>query len=124
MSESVIDLAAAHLKRQFLYQTQRGRFGNRDAVLELAISARGCAASAASQPRIMLAFVLERVLDQWAKHLGGRPISLSETAHLSGRLQQPIPLPGIICNNFCLKRRQRMPSDVRERPPAEWPPSP
>ena len=90
MSESVIDLAAAHLKRQFLYQTQRGRFGNRDAVLELAISARGCAASAASQPRIMLAFVLERVLDQWAKHLSGRPISLSETAHLSGRLQQPI----------------------------------
>jgi len=95
LSESVIDLAAAHLKRQFLYQTQRGRFGNRDAVLELAISARGCAASAASQPRIMLAFVLERVLDQWAKHLSGRPISLSETAHLSGRLQQPIARAGV-----------------------------
>lgn len=90
MSESVIDLAAAHLKRQLLYQTQRGRFGSRDAVLELTIAARGCSGGAVSPPRTMVAFVLERVLDQWAKHLGGRPVSLSERAHLTGRLQQPI----------------------------------
>ncbi len=90
MAESVIDLAAAHLKRQLLYQTQRGRFGSREAVLELAISARGCATSTVSPARIIVAFVLERVLDQWARHLGGRPVSLSEAAHLSGRLQQPI----------------------------------
>ena len=29
MTKSVIDLAAVHLKRQFLYQTQRGRFAQR-----------------------------------------------------------------------------------------------
>ena len=89
MSQSIIDLAAAHLKRQLLYQTQRGRFGSREAVQELAISAKGCAGSAVSPPRLMVAFVLERVLDQWGKHLG-RPVSLSETAHLAARLQQPV----------------------------------
>jgi hypothetical protein len=90
LSESIIDLAAAHLKRQLLYQTQRGRFGSREAVQELAISAKGCAGSAVSSPRAVVAFVLERVLDQWGRHLGGRPVSLSETAHLAARLQQPV----------------------------------
>jgi hypothetical protein len=90
VSELVIDLAAAHLKRQLLFQTQRGRFGSREAVQELAISARGCAGATVAGPRLMVAFVLERVLDQWGKHLGGRLVSLSETAHLSGRMQQPV----------------------------------
>jgi hypothetical protein len=90
LSELVIDLAAAHLKRQLLYQTQRGRFGSKEAVQELAISARGCAGASVPPARLTVAYVLERVLDQWGRHLGSRLVSLSETAHLSGRLQQPI----------------------------------
>ena len=90
MTKSVIDLAAAHLKRQFSYQTQRGRFGRLDALLELAISARGCANSSMSSSRIMVAFVLERVLDQCATELEGRPARISETAELADRFHQPV----------------------------------
>ena len=90
MTKAVIDLAAAHLKRQLLYQTQRGRFGSLDALHELAISARGCASSPMSSSRITVAFVLERVLDQCAKQLEGRPARISETAEMADRLHQPI----------------------------------
>lgn len=90
MTKSVIDLAAVHLKRQFLYQTQRGRFGGLDALLELAISARACTASSMSAGRIVVAFVLERVLDQCADDLEGRPVPISETADLAERFHQPV----------------------------------
>ena len=90
MTKSVIDLAAAHLKRQFLYQTQRGRFGSLDALLELAISARGCVASSMSAGRITVAFVLERVLDQTAEDFDGRPLQISELAELADRFHQPV----------------------------------
>ena len=90
MSKSVIDLAAAHLKRQFLYQTQRGRFGSLDALLELAISAKGCVASSMSAGRVTVAFVLERVLDQCAEDLDGRPVQISEIADLTNSLHQPV----------------------------------
>jgi len=90
LSKSVIDLAAAHLKRQFLFQTQRGRFGRLDALLELAISARGCVASSMSPSRITVAFVLERVLDQCARDLDGRLVQISEVAELAGRFHQPV----------------------------------
>jgi hypothetical protein len=90
LSKSVIDLAAAHLRRQFLYQTQRGRFGSLDALLELAISARGCVASSLSSGRVTVAFVLERVLEQCAAELGGRTARISEIADLSDRLHDPV----------------------------------
>ena len=90
MSRSVIDLAAAHLRRQFLYQTQRGRFGSLDALRELAISVRGCVASSMSSSRITVAFVLERVLDQCAADLQGRAVRISEIADLSSRLHDPV----------------------------------
>lgn len=90
MTKSVIDLAAAHLRRQFLYQTQRGRFGSVDALLELAISARGCANSSMSSSRITVAFVLERVLDQCASEHERRPARISETAELADRFYQPV----------------------------------
>lgn len=90
MTKSVIDLAAVHLKRQFLYQTQRGRFGGLDALLELAISARACVASSMSSGRVAVAFVLERVLDQCAGDLYGRPVPISETAELADRFHQPV----------------------------------
>lgn len=90
MSKSVIDLAAAHLKRQFLYQTQRGRFGSLDALIELAISARGCVASSMSASRVTVAFVLERVLDQCAEDLDGRPVPMSEIAELAERFHEPV----------------------------------
>jgi hypothetical protein len=90
LTKSVIDLAAVHLKRQFLYQTQRGRFGGLDALLELAISARACVASSMSTGRITVAFVLERVLDQCADDLDGRPVPISETAELADRFHQPV----------------------------------
>lgn len=90
MTKSVIDLAAAHLKRQFLYQTQRGRFGSLEALLELAISARGCVASSMSSSRITVAFVLERVLDQCAEDLNGRPARISEIADLADRFHDPV----------------------------------
>jgi hypothetical protein len=89
LTKSVIDLAAAHLKRQFLYQVQRGRFGSLDALLELAISARGCAASSMSPSRMTVAFVLERVLDQCAEYLDGRPVPISDLAQLADRLYRP-----------------------------------
>ena len=90
MSKTVIDLAAVHLKRQFLYQTQRGRFGGFDALVELAISARACVASSMSPGRVTVAFVLESVLDQCAENLDGRPVPISETAELADRFHQPI----------------------------------
>ena len=90
MSKSVIDLAAAHLKRQFLYQAQRGRFGNLDALLELAISARGCTASSKSASRVTVAFVLERVLGQCAEYLEARPVPISELARLADQLHGPV----------------------------------
>jgi hypothetical protein len=90
LSKSVIDLAAAHLKRQFVYQTQRGRFGSLEALLELAISARGCAASSMSSSRVTVAFVLERVLDQCAEDLEGRPVQISEIADLADRFHDPV----------------------------------
>jgi hypothetical protein len=90
LSKSVIDLAAAHLKRQLLYQEQRGRFGSLDALLELAISARGCIASSMSPSRVTVAFVLERVLGQCAEYLEGRPVPISEVAQLADRLQRPV----------------------------------
>ena len=90
MTRSVIDLAAAHLRRQFLYQTQRGRFGSLEALRELAISARGCVASSMSAGRVTIAFVLERVLDQCAADLQGRAVRISEIAELSSRLHDPV----------------------------------
>jgi hypothetical protein len=90
LSKSVIDLAAAHLRRQFLFQTQRGRFGSLEALLELAISARGCVASSLSSSRVTVAFVLERVLDQCAADLKGRAARISEIADLGDRLHDPV----------------------------------
>jgi hypothetical protein len=90
LTKSVIDLAAAHLRRQFLYQTQRGRFGSLEALLELAISARGCVASSLSSDRVTVAFVLERVLNQCATDMGGRSVRISEVADVSDRLHNPV----------------------------------
>jgi hypothetical protein len=90
LSKSVIDLAAAHLRRQFLYQAQRGRFGTLEALLELAISARGCVASSLSSGRVTVAFVLERVLEQCAADLERRRARISEIADLSDRLHDPV----------------------------------
>ena len=90
MTKSVIDLASVHLKRQFMYQTQRGRFGGLDALLELAIAARACVASSISSGRITVAFVLERVLERCADDLEGRPVPISETAKLAERFHQPV----------------------------------
>jgi hypothetical protein len=90
LTKSVIDLAAAHLKRQFVYQTQRGRFGSLNALVELAISARGCVATSMSSSRVMVAFVLERVLDQSAGELSGRPMTISEIAELGARFHEPV----------------------------------
>src|SRR6266581_5780598 len=90
LTKSVIDLAAAHLRRQFLYQAQRGRFGRLDALLELAISARGCVASSLSSGRITVAFVLEGVLRKCATDLDGRLVRISEIADLGARLHDPV----------------------------------
>jgi len=90
LTRSVIDLAAAHLRRQLLYQTQRGRFGSLEALRELAISARGCVVSSMSSGRVTVAFVLERVLDQCAGDLDGRAVRISEVADLSARLHDPV----------------------------------
>ncbi len=90
MTESVVDLAAAHLKRQLLYQTQRNRFGSLQALHELAIYARGCIASSLCSSRITVAFVLERVLHKCARDLDGRPVRISEIADLGERLRQPV----------------------------------
>lgn len=90
MSEAVIDLAAAHLKRQLLFQTKRNRFAHLDALHELAISARGCVGSSLSSGRVTVAFVLERVLHKCAGDLGARPARLSEIAALDERLRPPV----------------------------------
>jgi hypothetical protein len=87
VSEAVIDLAAAHLKRQLLFQTQRNRFGNLDALRELAISARGCIASSHSPGRVTVAFVLERVLHKCAGDLDTPSPRISEIAALDERLR-------------------------------------
>jgi hypothetical protein len=90
LNERIVDLAAAHLKRQFLNQTQRNRFGNLEALLELAIYARGCIAASLSPSRVTVAFVLERVLNKCARDLDGRPVRISEIAELGDRLQPPV----------------------------------
>jgi hypothetical protein len=43
-----------------------------------------------SSSRVTVAFVLERVLDQCAKDLEGRPARLSETAELTDRFHEPM----------------------------------
>jgi len=83
-------LSAAHLRRQFLNQTQRGRFGTLEALRELAISARGCVSSSLSASRVTVAFVLERVLDQCAADYQGRALRISEIADLSLSLHDPV----------------------------------
>jgi hypothetical protein len=90
LTRSVIDLSAAHLRRQFLNQTQRGRFGSLEALQELAISARGCVASSLCAGRSTVAFVLERVLDQCTADFQGRAVRISEIANLSSRLHDPV----------------------------------
>jgi hypothetical protein len=90
LTDAIVDLAAAHLKRQFLNQTQRNRFGNIEALLELAIYARGCIGGSASSNRITVAFVLERVLNKCARGLDGRPARISEVAKLGERLHRPV----------------------------------
>jgi hypothetical protein len=90
LTRSIVDLAAAHLKRQFLYQTQRDRFGSLEALRELAIYARGCIASSRCSGRMTVAFVLERVLRTSARELDGRPVRLSEIAELGERLYPPV----------------------------------
>jgi hypothetical protein len=90
LTRSVIDLSAAHLRRQFLNQTQRGRFGTLEALQELSISARGCVSSSLSASRVMVAFVLERVLDQCAADYQGRALRISEIADLSSSLHDPV----------------------------------
>jgi hypothetical protein len=90
LTRSVIDLSAAHLRRQFLNQTQRGRFGTLEALQELAISARGCVSSSVSPSRVTVAFVLERVLDQCATHFQSRTVRISEVASLSASLHDPV----------------------------------
>ena len=90
MTQSVVDLAAAHLKRQLLYQTQRDQFGSLEALRELAIYARGCIASSHSPGRMTVAFVLERVLHKCARDLDGRPVRISEIAELGDRLRPPV----------------------------------
>jgi hypothetical protein len=56
VTEAIIDLAAAHLKRQFVFQTQRNRFGSVDGLRELAISARGCIKPSLGSGRVTVAF--------------------------------------------------------------------
>jgi hypothetical protein len=90
LTRSVIDLSAAHLRRQFLNQTRRGRFGTMEALQELAIYARGCLASSLSAGRVTVAFVLERVLDQCAADFQGHEVRISEIANLSSRLHDPV----------------------------------
>ncbi len=90
MSAPVTDLAAVHLKRQFLNQTQLNRFGKLEALLELAIYARGCIGSSLTSGRVTVAFVLERVLNKCAHDLDGRPVRLSEIAELGARLCLPV----------------------------------
>ncbi len=43
-----------------------------------------------SSGRITIAFVLEKVLDQCAENLNGRPVPISETAELADRLYDPV----------------------------------
>ena len=90
MTKSIVDLAAIHLKRQLLYQTQRNRFGSLEALQELAIYARGCIASSLSSGPVTVAFVLERVLHKCARDLDGRPVGISEIADLGDRLHPPV----------------------------------
>ena len=90
MTRSIIDLSAAHLRRQFLNQTQRGRFGTLEALQELAISARGCVSSSLSASRVTVAFVLERVLDQCTADYQKRVLRISEIADLSSSLHDPV----------------------------------
>jgi hypothetical protein len=90
LSNAIVDLAAAHLKRQFLNLTQRNRFGNVEALLELAIYARGCISGSSSSNRVTVAFVLERVLNKCARDLDGRPLRISEIADLGDRLYEPV----------------------------------
>lgn len=43
-----------------------------------------------SSSRVTVAFVLERVLDQCAEELDGRPVRISEIAELADRFHQPV----------------------------------
>jgi hypothetical protein len=90
LTDAIIDLGAAHLKRQFLFQTQRNRFGSLGGLRELAISARGCVKPSLGSGRITVAFVLERILQKCAGDLGSGPARISDIAALGERLRPPV----------------------------------
>jgi hypothetical protein len=90
LTEAIIDLAAAHLKRQFLFQTQRNRFASVDGLRELAISARSCVKPSLASGRVTVAFVLQRILQKCAEDLGTGPARISDIAALSERLCPPV----------------------------------
>ena len=90
MNETIIDLAAAHLRRQFLFQTQRNRFASVDGLHELAISARGCIKPSLGSGRVTVAFVLERILRNCAEDLRAGPARISDIAALGERLRPSV----------------------------------
>jgi hypothetical protein len=90
LTEAIIDIAAAHLKRQFLLQTQRNRFGSREGLRELAISVRSCVKPSLGSGRVTVAFVLEQVLQKCAGDLDANPVRISEIAELGERLRPPV----------------------------------
>jgi hypothetical protein len=90
LTEAIIDIAAVHLKRQFLRQTQRNRFGSLEGLRELAISARSCVKPSLGSGRLTVAFVLERVLQNCLGDLDAHPARISEIAELGERLRSPV----------------------------------
>jgi hypothetical protein len=90
LTEAIIDIAAAQLKRHFLLQTQRNRFGSLEGLRELAIAARSCIKPSLGSGRITVAFVLERVLQKCVGDLDARPARISEIAELGERLRPPV----------------------------------
>jgi hypothetical protein len=87
LTGAIVDLAAAHLKRQFLLQTQSNRFGTLEALRELAISARGCVKPSLGSSRVTVAFVLARVVQEWAGYLGAGRARIPEITALGERLR-------------------------------------
>ena len=73
-----------------MLQTQRNRFGSREGLRELAISARSCVKPSLGSGRVTVAFVLERVLQKCAGDPDARPPRISEIAELGERLRSPV----------------------------------
>lgn len=90
MTDPIITLAGTRFQECLIAQIERGKFGAKEPLEELAIYAREAWRASPSLTHKVLAFVLETALRRWAYDGSDRPVQLSQMAALRRAFQAPI----------------------------------